>query len=77
MFMWSFLGLENMKTSKYKVNMHCASCVIKIENKLNKMGCEANANPVLKVVKVNHNENITDEDIIKAMNEIGYDAQKS
>jgi len=65
-------------TKKFKVNMHCASCSMNIDKTLAKIGVESVSNPSLKITKIKHvPENISEDDIIKAIKGIGYEAKRA
>ncbi|MEG0260873.1 MAG: cation transporter, partial [Lysinibacillus sp.] len=55
--------------------MTCAACSNRIERGLNKMdGVEANINLTLETGKVAISNDLTEEDIIKKIQSLGYDA---
>lgn len=67
-----------MTNKKYSVDMHCASCASIIEKALKKKGVEVNANPALKIVKVQFDDTkITSQEIIDEIARVGYHAEEN
>ena len=66
-----------MTKLKLKVDMHCATCSRNIDSLLKKNGLESQSNPALKITKLNYDESkISEQEIIKLIKGIGYDAKK-
>lgn len=62
------------KTTLKIKGMHCASCAMNIENTLEKMpDVEANVNFASEKAVVEHPDNVTKKDIVKAVKDSGYD----
>ena len=63
-----------IKTTLKIRGMHCASCALNIERGLNKLpGTKAVVNFASEKVTVEHPQNITEEDIVRTIQETGYD----
>ncbi|RJO61866.1 copper-translocating P-type ATPase [candidate division WS5 bacterium] len=73
-------GKEKIKKTKTTLRIkgiHCVSCAMNIENALEKIpGVEARVNFASEKAMVEAPENITKEDIIKAIKESGYDVYR-
>lgn len=66
-----------MKTIKLKLKMHCASCSINIEKILKDKVESIIINAPLSIAKIKYEEaKISKEELIKLIQEIGYDAKE-
>ena len=66
-----------MKTIKLKLKMHCASCAVNIEKILKNKVESIIINAPLSIAKIKYlEEKITKEQLIKLIQEIGYDAKE-
>lgn len=66
-----------MTNIKFSVDMHCASCAQTITKALDKKVNAVQANPALKIVKVEFDETkISSEEIIKTIAQVGYHAKE-
>ena len=67
-----------MKTKIKIKGMHCASCVLKIENAIKKVQGvqEASVNLALEEAIVDHSSEVKEEDLDRAIKSVGYDVVK-
>lgn len=66
-----------METTDLRLHgMTCASCASRVEKGLNKLeGVTARVNLALESARVEHDGSISDEDLVKAVESVGYKAQ--
>ena len=69
-----------MKTLSFKTNINCGSCVAKVtpvlDEKFGKSNWSVNTGDPKKILKV-HGENLSEEEVIQAVNDTGDRAEKN